>query len=302
MRKITLVAFAIVGLTLKAQTTLSESIVSMTPEYTLNSLVDCSVEVPAANAYGGAINSAKYASKFTLSAGEDFQALSVETLVGVYNNPPYEINDDIEFEFVFYEDFGSEPGDIITSVVSPAESVNYEGQITLTNGAIVDLYLITVDLTSMTPLLGNESSETDYFFGIGLTDDDDVQIGLNFTLDATGSLTYYDDGSGWTIFNASAPEGVSFTYVINGDCTPLSVENNILTNTFIYPNPTTDILNIQTPSNVTVQSVAMFDLLGKKVNVSFVNGTIKTSALAKGVYLLQVNTDQGTLTQKIVKQ
>jgi uncharacterized membrane protein (UPF0136 family) len=43
-------------------------------------------------------------------------------------------------------------------------------------------------------------------------------------------------------------------------------------------------------------------VLGKKSNVSLVNGQINISDLAVGLYLLNVETTNGTLTQKVIKQ
>ncbi len=82
----------------------------------------------------------------------------------------------------------------------------------------------------------------------------------------------------------------------------LSVQDIQLSQVAVYPNPTTGILNVQTPSSVDVNSVALFDVLGKKVNADYGNGTINMTSLSQGIYLLKVETSVGTLTQKIVKQ
>ncbi|HZW78547.1 MAG TPA: T9SS type A sorting domain-containing protein [Flavobacteriaceae bacterium] len=267
-----------------------------------NNLAPCSIEVPRDNYYGGAIESAKYASRFSVDANESFQPTNVVMVIGVYDHPGYDVNE-MEYEFAIYEDLGtSGPGSALTSAISTAGSSTFLQQISLTNGSIVDLYEITVDLSSMSAIQSTPAAPSDYFFGISLTDDDDVQIGLNFTLSAVGSITFYDDGAGWTEFNASAPNDVSFTYQLNGDCNVLGVDSNVLAGVSVYPNPTSDVLNIHTPSNITVESVTLYDVLGKSVNVNFANGIVNTSSLSRGVYLLQINTNEGTLTQKIVKQ
>ncbi len=82
----------------------------------------------------------------------------------------------------------------------------------------------------------------------------------------------------------------------------LSVQDIQLSQVAVYPNPTTGILNLQTPSSVDVNSVSLFDVLGKKVNADYGNGTINMTSLSQGIYLLKVETSAGTLTQKIVKQ
>lgn len=82
----------------------------------------------------------------------------------------------------------------------------------------------------------------------------------------------------------------------------IGVGENLAEMVSIYPNPTTDILNIQVPSSVEITSVAMYDVLGKRVSVSYANNVIDTANLSTGVYMLKVETSAGALTQKIVKQ
>lgn len=82
----------------------------------------------------------------------------------------------------------------------------------------------------------------------------------------------------------------------------VSVGDNLAEQVSVFPNPTTDILNIAVPTSVEVNRVSMFDVLGKNVNVSYSNGVINTSSLSKGVYILNIETTSGNLTQKIVKQ
>ena len=90
-------------------------------------------------------------------------------------------------------------------------------------------------------------------------------------------------------------------FEISGDCSALGVNDNALSQVSIYPNPSSGILNIETPASVEVNSVAVYDVLGKKSNVSLVNGQVNISNLANGVYILSMDTNAGTLTQKIVK-
>ncbi|WP_165805934.1 T9SS type A sorting domain-containing protein [Marixanthomonas spongiae] len=92
------------------------------------------------------------------------------------------------------------------------------------------------------------------------------------------------------------------SYVMNVVGEPvLSVGENALSQVSIYPNPASDVLNINAPASVEVTGVAIYDVLGKKSNVSMVNGQINVSGLANGVYILSLETSAGTLTEKIVK-
>ena len=84
--------------------------------------------------------------------------------------------------------------------------------------------------------------------------------------------------------------------------TSLSVNDVLSGNVAIYPNPTTDVFNVQLPSNVVVNSSSLVDVLGKTTGVVYSNGEMNVSALAPGVYFLKLDTNVGSYTQKVVKQ
>ncbi len=91
-------------------------------------------------------------------------------------------------------------------------------------------------------------------------------------------------------------------FLFGGDCAPLSVNNSLLAQVSIYPNPVTNVLNLKMPSNVIVENAVLYDVLGKNTGTILINGEMNTSNLSVGVYLLKVVTSAGTLTQKIIKQ
>jgi len=66
----------------------------------------------------------------------------------------------------------------------------------------------------------------------------------------------------------------------------------------IYPNPASDIINIKSIS--TIDTIEMFDLLGKQVLVTEQTEQIKVNDLPSGVYLLKVYSDKGNMTKKVV--
>jgi len=82
----------------------------------------------------------------------------------------------------------------------------------------------------------------------------------------------------------------------------LGVHDYLLSQVSVYPNPATDILNIDIPANTEINSIAMYDVLGKKSNVSLVNNQLNISNFARGIYVLSLETSAGTLTKKIIKQ
>ncbi|MEX0995534.1 MAG: T9SS type A sorting domain-containing protein [Flavobacteriaceae bacterium] len=87
-----------------------------------------------------------------------------------------------------------------------------------------------------------------------------------------------------------------------GVCEVLSINDNLLSLVSVYPNPTSDILNIKVPSSVEIISVSLYSMLGKNMGTSVTNNTLDISNLTKGVYFLNLETNQGSLTQKVVKK
>ncbi len=74
------------------------------------------------------------------------------------------------------------------------------------------------------------------------------------------------------------------------------------TNDFsIYPNPTNDLININSLNNQSIKSVKVFDLGGKLLIESSYN-KISVSNLSSGLYLLKITTDSGELTKKFIKE
>jgi len=71
----------------------------------------------------------------------------------------------------------------------------------------------------------------------------------------------------------------------------------------IYPNPTSNLLHIET-KQTDVTAVEIFDLQGKSVKqVSLVNETnINVSDLANGMYFIKIATANGQVTRKFVKK
>ncbi|QHI38541.1 hypothetical protein IMCC3317_39340 [Kordia antarctica] len=68
----------------------------------------------------------------------------------------------------------------------------------------------------------------------------------------------------------------------------------------LYPNPTSGFINIQT--NTTVESVAIYNLLGKHVLQTNLK-TIDVSRLSEGIYILKITSDQGAqITKRFIKQ
>lgn len=85
----------------------------------------------------------------------------------------------------------------------------------------------------------------------------------------------------------------------------LSVENQLLSQFKIYPNPSTDIVNISMPEGLnTVDRIEVLDMSGRQVDlldvkeVSFIQ--LNTSNYNSGIYLVKVNTSNTSFVKKLI--
>lgn len=82
------------------------------------------------------------------------------------------------------------------------------------------------------------------------------------------------------------------------------MENQITAN--VFPNPATDLLNIQLTSVAENISIHVFDLSGRNVlTYVFANGdqfALPVQSLSLGTYILEVNSDEGVFRKKFIKQ
>ena len=68
----------------------------------------------------------------------------------------------------------------------------------------------------------------------------------------------------------------------------------------MYPNPTSDFAVIETADKI--NSIEVFDFSGKKLNAPFSGNKVDLRSLPVGVYILNINTSKGIVTDRIVKK
>jgi hypothetical protein len=69
----------------------------------------------------------------------------------------------------------------------------------------------------------------------------------------------------------------------------------------MYPNPSSENLNIELPDNLSLEQVSFFNNLGQKVLESNSN-KIAISALANGIYIVAFKTSEGTFHKNFIKK
>lgn len=137
------------------------------------------------------------------------------------------------------------------------------------------------------------------------------------TATANDAAAYQDQLVTWTApsagvyyfgFHNVSAIGAAQTFMFFDTLDITSVLSNndfISSKVSVYPNPTTNVVNISSTVNATIGLVEMTDMNGrviKSIKVNATEGQISVSDLATGMYMMKITTDQGVATKKIVKQ
>lgn len=116
-------------------------------------------------------------------------------------------------------------------------------------------------------------------------------------------------GAGWTSWTpitshpTSSPSSKALAFTVMGDTQAAIVDNSLLAQISLYPNPTSDKLYIKMPASTKLESAFMVDLLGKRTQIKIgKNNTLDVSKMASGIYFLQLETPVGTATKKVIKK
>lgn len=129
------------------------------------------------------------------------------------------------------------------------------------------------------------------------------------------SYYYYDDTDGNLVFRTSTNviDIDAFGTVINEtirlyeaqDRSTLNINDSLLASNEIklYPNPTTNILNIKSSDRTTITSIQIIDLNGRVV-LNRLNHTesIDISHLHSGLYIVNFETSKGYITKRFIKK
>ncbi len=149
--------------------------------------------------------------------------------------------------------------------------------------------------------------------------DDHYEVMVSPTLDLADFVSVYEETistDAWTERNVDlaqfAGQNVYIAFVHN-ECTDVfrmkidditvaagtgiqEVANN---STVVYPNPANNVINVNSTSNI--NGVEIYTIAGQKVANYTANGTqtaISVSNLSNGMYLMKINTENGTSVQK----
>ena len=178
-------------------------------------------------------------------------------------------NDDIEFNTV-----------VLDTVATPVITVN-----PLTNN------MVSVEITCATP------GANIYY-----------EIGQDIITPPTEDGNLYENSFIYQdvhfyVLAIAVKEGMANSPVASYEHFPVGIREHEA-NVTLYPNPTADQCHISAENNI-IRTVSVFDLNGKlirQVEVNDQNVDLEMGALSNGTYFLQIVSDKGTTTKKVVRQ
>jgi Secretion system C-terminal sorting domain/Cleaved Adhesin Domain/Fibronectin type III domain len=201
---------------------------------------------------------------------------------------------------------------IFVSSVAPAAAINnwfYCRPISLTAGEVVtpSFWYRSSLARSLRLTVGNLNSATAQITVVyqnttlPISDAIYTQITTpTFTAPTTGIYYFaFNDLSAATATASNLRiDTVSFTSV-------LSTDSFISSKFSVFPNPTTGIINVSNADGINVSEITVTDLNGRVVKTnkydSVSNVQINISDLSKGMYMMNIKSDQGTAIKKVFK-
>ncbi|HEX8269729.1 MAG TPA: T9SS type A sorting domain-containing protein [Flavobacterium sp.] len=119
------------------------------------------------------------------------------------------------------------------------------------------------------------------------------------------SAPTYLSSTGCSIANPTDMATIGFAdahLVLSVDGTTLGLSKFDLAGVSIYPNPASNRLNFVLPPNVELLKASLSDIAGKQIKVTVSGDSVDLSPFNAGVYILTLETNEGTVNRKFIKQ
>ena len=241
---------------------------------------------------------------------------SYNALVCNSNNELYTINNSVAK--VYRYDIAGNSYSVVANLGfdSPGDLTFYEGKILFPNYSQPSGTIMAFDINSgaaYTVFCLPDNPDNSFF--MGLTNVFDSCGNNNLIGSRAGKLYHYDLDTHLetelpidlgTLFvygmtSASEPQAFNCSGVVEErDCDLSVTESELNALTTIYPNPGNDSIIID--SSVSFDSIALFDLTGRKILMQSFTHNISIGNLPKGSYVLILTSGNKTIHKKILKE
>ncbi len=158
------------------------------------------------------------------------------------------------------------------------------------NSNLWALYCLNNQLTSLLLNNGNNNNMED-MFTIGNENLICIQVDDE---NATHPICDLDNipNTGWCIDDWSS---------YSEDCVLGITEQNLAASLQLYPNPIKDVLQVSTQNGVELKQIQVYDVMGKLVLESK-SASLDFTGLLSGLYFVEVETNQGVLVKRVVRE
>ena len=137
--------------------------------------------------------------------------------------------------------------------------------------------------------------------------------GLNYlwmldgvTISNATTSSFTADAPGVYCLVASNTSGCKDTSNCLTVSTCVGFETLLASDVKLYPNPTSQLLTIEIPSNHRIELITLLDIQGRLIYVQAYNNSngkyqLPVSEISNGIYFISINTSQGNITKRFVK-
>lgn len=134
---------------------------------------------------------------------------------------------------------------------------------------------------------------------------------LKLGVDIKGEAQYDKNGAGVVLSGDGTKLAIGSPYNDNAtgnaagsirvyDLSPLlGTDSFVMSHFMIYPNPSSEIVNISLEENLTLEKVNIYNVLGQLIKTEKIN-LINVNSFLKGTYYFEVITDKGKATKAII--
>lgn len=186
----------------------------------------------------------------------------------------------------------------VLSLTSPITSIDISQNISLEWVVLYSTQLTSVDISQNPDLwIANIRDNPDLEF-IDIRNEGNSWLNLSATENPNLTCVYVDDKN---LIPGSWEIDRNAMYVeTEAECDALSIQEFDEISFELYPNPTKYFFIINSKSQV--ETVSVYDISGKLVKTFYTQNEYDISGFSKGLYLLNINTECGSFTTKIIKE
>ncbi len=121
---------------------------------------------------------------------------------------------------------------------------------------------------------------------------------VSSNVDSSKVILNWQDITSFTVSTTGSYFG--FDHLRTSSSSALSTSEYAIKDVRVYPNPTKKDITIQ--GNTNIIDASMYNIQGQKIDVKLINNKINLENKPSGVYFLQLTSEQGTVTKKIIKE